>query len=126
MDFKGWGDLDTRQWWLAILAVSGPLLIRAGATGRITTSLIAAKVFVWGIGEWVQHPIQQFRKDGFNGTRYPRVWSLFGVGRVNLSFFSSSMTPEVAARKYLPSMRIAVKEIERRWSAANKARGKIA
>jgi IclR family mhp operon transcriptional activator len=36
------------------------------------------------------------------------------------------MTPEVAARKYLPSMRTVVKEIERRWSVANKARGKIA
>jgi hypothetical protein len=48
------------------------------------------------------------------------------LGSVNLIFFSSLMTHEVAARKYLPSMRIAVKEIERRWSAANKARGKIA
>jgi IclR family mhp operon transcriptional activator len=36
------------------------------------------------------------------------------------------MTPEDAARKYLPSMKIAVKEIERRWFAANKARGKPA
>jgi len=35
------------------------------------------------------------------------------------------MTPEVAARKYLPSMRIAVREIERRGSTANKARGKV-
>jgi IclR family mhp operon transcriptional activator len=36
------------------------------------------------------------------------------------------MTPEVAARKYLPSMKIAVKEIERRWSVTNTARGKVA
>jgi IclR family mhp operon transcriptional activator len=36
------------------------------------------------------------------------------------------MTPEVAARKYLSNMKIAVREIERRWSAANKARGKVA
>src|SRR6266404_1390087 len=48
------------------------------------------------------------------------------LGSLNLIFFSSSMTPEVAARKYLPSMKVAVKEIERRWSAANKARGKVA
>src|SRR5260370_20931085 len=47
-------------------------------------------------------------------------------GSLNLIFFSSSMTPEVAARKYLPSMKVAVKDIERRWSVANKARGKVA
>jgi len=34
------------------------------------------------------------------------------------------MAPEAAAAKYLPSMKVAVKEIERRWSAANRARGK--
>ena len=48
------------------------------------------------------------------------------LGSLNLIFFSSSMTPEVAARKYLPSMKVAVKDIERRWSVANKARGKVA
>jgi IclR family mhp operon transcriptional activator len=48
------------------------------------------------------------------------------LGSLNLIFFSSSMTPEIAAKKYLPSMKEAVKDIERRWSAANKARGKPA
>jgi IclR family mhp operon transcriptional activator len=48
------------------------------------------------------------------------------LGSLNLIFFSSSMTPEAAARRYLPNMRQAAKEIERRWSAANKARGKMA
>jgi IclR family transcriptional regulator, mhp operon transcriptional activator len=37
------------------------------------------------------------------------------IGSLNLIFFSSSMTPEVAARKYLPNMKAAVKEIERQW-----------
>jgi IclR family mhp operon transcriptional activator len=48
------------------------------------------------------------------------------LGSLNLIFFSSSMTPEIAAKKYLSSMKVAVKEIERPWSAANKARGKVA
>ena len=48
------------------------------------------------------------------------------LGSVNLIFFSSSMSPEVAARRYLTHMKQAVGEIERRWSAANHARGKIA
>jgi IclR family mhp operon transcriptional activator len=31
----------------------------------------------------------------------------------------------MAAKKYLPNMRVAIKDIERWWSAANKARGKV-
>ena len=48
------------------------------------------------------------------------------LGSLNLIFFSSSMTPEVAAGRYLPNMKQAVMDIESRWSAANKARGKVA
>jgi IclR family mhp operon transcriptional activator len=36
------------------------------------------------------------------------------------------MTPEVAAARYLSNMKQAVTDIERRWSAANTARGKVA
>jgi hypothetical protein len=79
MDFKGWGDLDTRQWWLAVLAIAGPLLIGAGSTGHITVTIIAAGVITWAIGEWIQHPYQQFKKDGYVGSHYRRVWSAFGV-----------------------------------------------
>ncbi len=39
------------------------------------------------------------------------------LGALNLVFFSSAMTPEVAARRYLRSMRKAVQAIERRWQS---------
>jgi IclR family mhp operon transcriptional activator len=35
------------------------------------------------------------------------------------------MTPKVAAQRYLTSMKKAVREIEDRWSAANKVRGNM-
>jgi hypothetical protein len=79
MDFKGWGDLDTRQWWLAVLVIAGPLLVGAGATGHLTTTIIAAGAVTWAFGEWTQHPYQQFRRDGREGNHYHRVWSIFGV-----------------------------------------------
>jgi IclR family mhp operon transcriptional activator len=41
------------------------------------------------------------------------------LGSLNLVFFSSAMTPEVAAERYLPSMIRAVKDIEGRWLAGN-------
>ena len=47
------------------------------------------------------------------------------LGSMNLIFFSKSMTPEVAARRYLPMLKRAVKEAELRWSAANKKLGKL-
>jgi IclR family mhp operon transcriptional activator len=47
------------------------------------------------------------------------------IGSLNLIFFTSSMTPEVAASRFLSNMKQAVRDIEQRWSAANKARGKV-
>jgi len=40
------------------------------------------------------------------------------LGGLNIVFFSSAMTPEVAAKRYLQSMRQAAGDIERRWRAA--------
>lgn len=37
------------------------------------------------------------------------------LGSLNIVFFSSAMTPEVAAERYLPSLKTAVTDIERRW-----------
>ena len=37
------------------------------------------------------------------------------LGSLNIVFFSSAMTPEVAAKRYLGALSKAVKEIERRW-----------
>jgi IclR family transcriptional regulator, mhp operon transcriptional activator len=39
------------------------------------------------------------------------------LGSLNIVFFSSAMTPEVAAKRYLRSMRTAVEAIETRWRA---------
>jgi len=40
------------------------------------------------------------------------------LGSLNIVFFSSAMAPEVAAKRYLQSMRQAAGDIERRWRAA--------
>jgi len=39
------------------------------------------------------------------------------LGSLNIVFFSSAMTTEIAAQRYLPRMTRAVEEIERHWSA---------
>jgi IclR family transcriptional regulator, mhp operon transcriptional activator len=37
------------------------------------------------------------------------------IGSLNIVFFTSAMTLEVAARRYLPSLKQAARDIERRW-----------
>jgi IclR family transcriptional regulator, mhp operon transcriptional activator len=63
-------------------------------------------------------------EDGISAIALPIQGGGPVLGSLNLIFFTSSMTPEVAARRYLSSMKQAVRDIERRWSAANKAPGK--
>jgi hypothetical protein len=79
MDTKGWGGLDTRQWWFGVLVIVGPTLIAAVSTGRDNVAIIAAGVVTWAVAEWIQHPYQQFRKDGRVGDKYTRIWSAFGT-----------------------------------------------
>lgn len=79
MEGKGWADLDTRQWWFGVLVVAGPALVAAVSTGRDNVAIISVGVLVWAFGEWVQHPYQQFRKDGLIGNTYKRRWNVFGV-----------------------------------------------
>jgi hypothetical protein len=35
-------------------------------------AIIAAGVVTWAFGEWIQHPYQMFRKDGYIGDKYQR------------------------------------------------------
>ncbi|MES5488395.1 IclR family transcriptional regulator C-terminal domain-containing protein [Bradyrhizobium sp. INPA03-11B] len=47
------------------------------------------------------------------------------LGSLNLIFFTSSMTPDIAAQRYLTSMKHAVRDVERRWSTANRTRDTV-
>jgi IclR family mhp operon transcriptional activator len=40
------------------------------------------------------------------------------IGSLNIVFFTSAMTPEVAAKRYLRRLKQAATDIERRWRAA--------
>jgi IclR family mhp operon transcriptional activator len=40
------------------------------------------------------------------------------LGSLNIVFFTSAMTPEVAARRYLRSLKQAAHDIERRWRSS--------
>ena|ERR1700688_3701970 len=79
MEMKGWGDLDTRQWWIGVIVIAGPCLVAALSTGRDNAAIIAAGVVVWAFGEWVQHPFQQSQRGGYVVSSYKRHLNLFGT-----------------------------------------------
>jgi IclR family transcriptional regulator, mhp operon transcriptional activator len=119
----------------AILAASPPALRREMLD--LTASLVEEDAGLAKDRRFIEDILLQTKKDGYASSVGGSEAGISAIalaipgggpvlGSLNLIFFSSSMTPEVAARKYLPGMKVAVKEIERRWSAANKARGKVA
>lgn len=118
----------------AILTASPPALRREML--NLTASLVEEDAELARDRRFIDDIVSQTRKDGYAssvGGSEPGISAIAlpiqgggpVLGSLNLIFFSSSMTPEAAAKKYLPSMRVAVKDIERRWSVANKARGKV-
>ena len=103
----------------------------------MTASLVEEDSALARDRHFVEEIISQTKKDGYASSVGGSESGISAIalpirgagpvlGSLNLIFFSTSMTPEVAARRYLSNMKQAVQEIERRWSAANKARGKIA
>jgi IclR family mhp operon transcriptional activator len=118
----------------AILVASPPALRREML--ELTASLVEEDAGLARDRRFIDSILSQTKKDGYASSIGGSETGISAIalpiqgggpvlGSLNLIFFSSSMTPEAAAQKYLPSMRIAVKDIERRWAAANKARGKI-
>lgn len=119
----------------AILAASPPALRREML--ELTASRVVEDAALAKDRRFIEGILAQTRKDGYASSVGGSEAGISAIalpiqgggpvlGSLNLIFFSSSMTPEVAARRYLPGLEKAVKEIERRWSAANQARGKVA
>ena len=117
----------------AILTASPPGLRREML--ELTASLVEEEKPLANDRRYVDGIISQTKNDGYassvggsedgiSAIALPIEGGGPVLGSLNLIFFTSSMTPEVAARRYLSSMKQAVRDIERRWSAANKARGK--
>ena len=118
----------------AVLAASPPALRREML--EMTASLVDEDSALAKDRHFIEDIVSHTKKDGYASSVGGSEAGISAIalpirgagpvlGSLNLIFFSTSMTPELAARRYLPDMKQAVQEIERRWSAANTARGKI-
>ncbi|MBN8988698.1 MAG: helix-turn-helix domain-containing protein [Rhizobiales bacterium] len=119
----------------AILTASPPALRREML--EMTASLVEEDAALAKDRRLVEQIVSQTKKDGYASSVGGSEAGISAIalpiqgggpvlGSLNLIFFTSSMTPQVAAARFLSSMRQAVQEIEQRWAAANKARGKVA
>jgi IclR family mhp operon transcriptional activator len=110
----------------AILSAASPALRREML--ELTRSLVPEDAALARDRNLINRAIAKTRKDGYAssvGETEPGISAIAlpirgsgpVMGSLNLVFFSSAMTPEVAARRYLRAMRRAVREIERRWQA---------
>jgi hypothetical protein len=82
MDFK---SIDLRMWWLGLVTFGTAICIGALAVKERDFALIGLGVGVFGIGEWVQHPLQSYIEQGrfmvptMLATAYPRRPKVFGI-----------------------------------------------
>ena len=113
----------------AILTAAAPALRRQML--EITAALVPEDAAIACDRRLIAHAVAKTRNDGYAssiGESEPGISAIAlpvdGIGPVlgslNLVFFSSSMTPEVAAKRHLRSMKQAVLDIQRRWLMAQK------
>jgi IclR family mhp operon transcriptional activator len=112
----------------AILTAASPALRREML--EITASFVAEDAALARDRGFIDHVVARTRAAGYASSVGESETGISGIalpikgggpvlGGLNLVFFSSAMTPEIAAARYLPSMIRAVKDIEGRWLAGN-------
>jgi IclR family mhp operon transcriptional activator len=117
----------------AILTAASPALRRQML--EVATALVPEDAELTKDRRFIARIVAQTRKDGYASSVGETEQGITGIalpiagggpvlGALNIVFFSSSMTPEVAARRYLRSMRRAVSDIEHRWLAGQDRRSR--
>jgi IclR family transcriptional regulator, mhp operon transcriptional activator len=115
----------------AILTAASPALRREML--EITASFVPEDAALASNRNFIVHVISQTRKDGYASSIGGTEQGISGIalpiqgigpvlGSLNIVFFSSAMTPAVAAKRYLRAMRRTVREIERRWHGVHEKR----
>lgn len=72
-------DFDSRHWWI-LAGVAGALVTAASAPVQfIPGFVIGLALLLFGIGQWIDHPLQMQMGHGFTTTRYPWSPTVFGT-----------------------------------------------
>jgi IclR family transcriptional regulator, mhp operon transcriptional activator len=115
----------------AILTAASPALRREML--EVTASLVPEDAALAKDRSYIQRIVSQTKELGYASSVGQVEHGISGIalpiegpppvlGSLNIVFFSSAMTPEVAAKRYLRSLKKAVKDIERRWAGGSDKR----
>ncbi|HVH80424.1 MAG TPA: IclR family transcriptional regulator C-terminal domain-containing protein [Stellaceae bacterium] len=108
----------------AVLSAASPALRREML--EIAASFVPEEAAIARDLSLIDHIVAQTRRDGYatsvdetehgiSAIALPIEGAGPVLGSLNIVFFSSAMTPDIAARRYLPNLRKAVTDIEARW-----------
>jgi hypothetical protein len=72
-------DFDDRHWWI-LVGIAGALIATASAPVKFVPGfVIGLALLFFGVGQWIDHPIQTSRSQGVITTRHPWRPSVLGV-----------------------------------------------
>jgi hypothetical protein len=72
-------NFDDRLWWI-LLSVAGGLIAPASITvSSIPGFLVGLGLLLFGVGQWIDHPVQTRRAGGAIVTGYPWRPTVFGI-----------------------------------------------
>lgn len=76
-------DFDDRHWWI-LMGVAGALIAAASAPVQFVPAFaIGLSLLLFGVGQWIDHPVQTAVGHGWQTTGYP--WRPSALG-MSLSF----------------------------------------
>jgi len=71
-------NLDLRHWWIAVVASGIAFTTAAIAAQFVPMIFLGLGLLLFGIGEWIDHPIQTQLGPNFKVTSYPRHTTVLG------------------------------------------------
>jgi hypothetical protein len=72
-------DFDDRHWWI-LVGLAGALIATASAPVTFVPGfLMGLALLLFGVGQWIDHPIVTSVGQGFKVTKHPWHPSIFGV-----------------------------------------------
>ncbi len=118
----------------AALSAASPALRREML--EIAASFVSEDAAIAQDSGFIEHIVARTRRDGYASSVDQSEQGISGIalaiegvrpvlGSLNIVFFSSAMTPDIAAERYLPSLKKAVAEIEARWTGGNTTAAKV-
>ena len=72
-------EFDSRHWWI-LVAIAGALIAVASSPVKFVPGfIIGLALLLFGVGQWIDHPLLSGIGHGFKTTRYSWRPSVFGV-----------------------------------------------